>query len=175
MSTAAEPDPLGSALVEEATRRAGLVWLSAEPGSRATPAWHVWSDGAAFVVTGGLEQPLPDVVDGGTVRVTVPSKDRGGRLVTWTARVVELPPGSGEWDAAVRELHSNRLNARDGEQQPQRWARESRVLRLQPTGEVLEQPGEMPRTDQAAPPPPSRATTRGRRPAHLTRRRRRPL
>jgi len=174
-SAAEQPDPLGAALVEEASRRAGLVWLTVAPGSRARAAWHVWSGGAAYVVTGGLEQPLPELLDGATVRVTVPSKDKGCRLVTWVARAAELPPGSAEWDAAVRELHGARLNARDGEQQPRRWAQESRVLRLEPTGEVTEQPGEMPGGDQASPPLPSRATTRGRLPGHATRRRRRPL
>ena len=47
---------------------------------------------------------LPGLVDGGAAEVTVRSKDKGGRLVTWTATVTELPAGSPEWDAAVGAL-----------------------------------------------------------------------
>ena len=62
---------------------------------------------------------------------------QGDRLVQWVARVEEVPPGAEGYDDAVRRLHAERLNAPDGEEQPQRWARESRVLRLVPTGETL--------------------------------------
>ena len=53
------------------------------------------------------------LADGGTAEVTVRSKDKGGRLVAWTARVVELAPGSEAWEAAVAELKGKRLNAPD--------------------------------------------------------------
>ncbi len=52
------------------------------------------------------------------------SKDKGGRLVSWTARVVELPAGSEAWQAAVADLKGKRLNAPDGEAMTDRWARE---------------------------------------------------
>jgi len=35
----------------------------------------------------------------------------------------------------VPVLHAQRLNAPDGQEQPARWARESRVLTLLPDGE----------------------------------------
>jgi len=59
------------------------------------------------------------------------------RVVTWVADVSPVAPGSPLWDEVVPLLHAKRLNAPDGEEQPQRWARESVVLRFTPTGETL--------------------------------------
>ncbi|MCX4819207.1 hypothetical protein OG883_04665 [Streptomyces sp. NBC_01142] len=122
---------LGQALVEEATKKSGLIWVRGEGPARAL--WHVWHEGAAHLVGDGPgEQPLPQLVDGGTAEVTVRSKDKGGRLVAWTAAVSELAPHSEAWEAAVAELKGKRLNAPDAEQMTERWARECRVLRLEP-------------------------------------------
>ncbi|MFG2896749.1 hypothetical protein ACGFZH_06745 [Streptomyces zaomyceticus] len=146
---------LGSSLVEEATKKSGLVWVRGTGPARAL--WHVWHDGAACVVGDGPgEQPLPGLVDGGTAEVTVRSKDKGGRLVAWTAGVRELAAGSEEWDAAVAELKGKRLNAPDGEAMTGRWARECRVLRLDPRSSTTE----LPDGSLAAVPLPSGATTR---------------
>lgn len=112
--------------LEEATRKTAVLWLSGHP------LWHVWHDGAAYVVGGGLEQPLPDCRQG---RVTVRTKN--GDVLEWDAEVEPVPAGSPDWDAVVPLLHAKRLNAPDGEQQPLRWARESAVLRLTPAGESL--------------------------------------
>ncbi|MEU1177750.1 hypothetical protein ABZ464_08890 [Streptomyces sp. NPDC005820] len=157
---------LDQALVEEATKKSGLIWVrgAGEPAARVL--WHVWHEGAACVVGDGPgEQPLPGLVEGGTAEVTVRSKDKGGRLVSWTAAVVQLAPGSQEWEAAVGELKGKRLNASDGEAMPERWARECRVLRLEPTGAILP----LPDGDLAARPVPSPATTREAAPAGLHR------
>lgn len=123
---------LDRALVEEATKKSGLIWVKGPVGpSRAL--WHVWHEGAAVLVGDGPgEQPLPGLADGAEAEVTVRSKDKGGRLVTWAATVVELAPESPEWEAAVAELKGKRLNAPDGEGMPDRWARECRVVRLVP-------------------------------------------
>ncbi|MCB8902952.1 MULTISPECIES: hypothetical protein [unclassified Streptomyces] len=146
---------LGSALVEEATKKSGLVWVRGTGPARAL--WHVWFDGAAFVVGDGPgEQPLPGLVDGGTAEVTVRSKDKGGRLVAWTAAVREIAHGTEEWDAAVAELKGKRLNAPDGEAMTGRWGRECRVLRLDPRSSTTE----LPDGSLAAVPLPSAATTR---------------
>ncbi|MEU4654389.1 hypothetical protein AB0G32_10640 [Streptomyces sp. NPDC023723] len=156
---------LGQALVEEAAKKSGLIWV-AGPGTAARALWHVWHEGAACVVGDGPgEQPLPSLADGSTAEVTVRSKDKGGRLVSWTARVAELPAGSEQWRAAVAELKGKRLNAPDGEAMVERWARECRVLRLSPTGVA----GELPDGSLAAPPLPTPATTRGPVPAGLPR------
>jgi len=132
---------LDQALVEEATKKSGLIWVrGAEAAARAL--WHVWHEGAACVIGDGPgEQPLPGLADGGSAEVTVRSKDKGGRLVSWTAKVVELASGSEAWEATVAELKGKRLNAPDGEAMPERWARECRVLRLEPTGATAAAPG----------------------------------
>ncbi|MEU7026857.1 hypothetical protein ACF09L_29165 [Streptomyces sp. NPDC014779] len=150
-------------LVEEATKKSGLVWVrGAAPAARAL--WHVWHEGAALVVGDGPgEQPLPGLADGGTAEVTVRSKDKGGRIVAWTAAVRELPAGTEEWDAAVAELKGKRLNAPDGEAMPERWARECRVVRLEPRTATTE----LPDGSLAAVPLPSPGITRRPVPAGL--------
>ncbi|MEV5724620.1 MULTISPECIES: hypothetical protein [Streptomyces] len=156
---------LDRALVEEATKKSGLIWVKA-PGVPARALWHAWHEGAACVVGGGPgEQPLPGLADGVTAEVTVRSKDKGGRVVVWTATVVEPAPGSEAWEAAVAELKGKRLNAPDGEAMTERWRRECRVLRLEPTGGTLP----LPDGSLAEAPLPSPATTRRPVPAALPR------
>ncbi|MGW7512056.1 hypothetical protein ACWGJ0_30660 [Streptomyces massasporeus] len=156
---------LDQALVEEATKKSGLVWVQG-PDGPARALWHVWHEGAACLVGDGPgEQPLPGLADGAEAKVTVRSKDKGGRLVTWTARVAELAPGSEAWDATVAELKGKRLNAPDGEAMPGRWARECRVLRLEPTGATAPLPDD----SLSEPPLPSPALTRRPVPAGLHR------
>lgn len=168
-------DALVGTLVSEATKKAGLVWLGLPGEARHRPAWHVWADDAALLVTGGSEQPLPAIESAGRVEVTVPSKDKRSRLVTWVADVTVLEPGSDEWTQAATALAASRLNAQDGPAQVERWARESRIIRLTPTGQVAESPGAMPDGSHAAPPPASAATSRARLPLVLgPRARRRP-
>ncbi|MGA5562420.1 hypothetical protein ACPCUV_14755 [Streptomyces platensis] len=157
------------ALIEEATKKSGLIWVRGTAGpSRAL--WHLWLDGAACLVGDGAgEQPLADLglTDGGTATVTVRSKDKGGRLVAWEARVVEPAPESEAWRAAVDELKGKRLNAPDADTLTERWARECRVLRLEPTGETTQRPGQMPDASHAVPPLASPAITRRPVPAAL--------
>jgi hypothetical protein len=155
-------DLLGPALVEEATKKSGLIWVRGPGAARAL--WHVWHEGAAHLVGDGPgEQPLPDLADGSTAEVTVRSKDKGGRLVTWTAVVTELTPRSELWEAAVAELKGKRLNARDD--MTDRWARECRVLRLTPG----ESTTDLPSDSLAAAPLPTPAATRPPLPDHLGR------
>ncbi|MFE9647921.1 hypothetical protein ACFYO0_28170 [Streptomyces sp. NPDC006365] len=158
---------LDQALVEEATKKSALVWVRG--GGAPVPnraLWHVWFEGAVCLVGDGPgEQPLPGLVDGGEAVVTVRSKDKGGRLVSWAAKVVELAPGSPEWDAAIAELKGKRLNAPDGEAMPERWARECRVLRLEPTGGTAP----LPDGSLAAAPRATPATTRQPAPAGVHR------
>ncbi|WP_086726196.1 hypothetical protein [Streptomyces carpinensis] len=156
---------LDQALVEEATKKSGLIWVKG-PGVPARALWHVWHEGAACLVGDGPgEQPLPHLTDGGTAEVTVRSKDKGGRLVTWSAKVVELAPESEAWQAAVAELKGKRLNAPDGEAMTTRWARECRVVRLEPTGTTAP----LPDGSLATAPLPTPATTRRPIPAALPR------
>ncbi|QKW08984.1 hypothetical protein HUT18_23975 [Streptomyces sp. NA04227] len=146
---------LGRALVEEATKKSGLIWVQGTGPSRAL--WHVWHEGAAHLVGDGPgEQPLPGLADGSIATVTVRSKDKGGRIVGWRAKVTELAPRGEAWEAAVAELKGKRLNAPDGEGVPDRWARECRVLRL----DLVEPLTDLPEDRLAAAPLPTTATTR---------------
>ncbi|MGW1549875.1 hypothetical protein [Streptomyces sp. NPDC002346] len=156
MTAAAADSLLGPALVEEATKKSGLIWVRGTGPARAL--WHVWHEGAAHLVGDGPgEQPLPaGLADGSAAEVTVRSKDKGGRLIAWTAAVTELAPHSDEWEAAVAALKGKRLNAPDAEQMTERWARACRVLRLAPG----ESRTELPDTSHAAAPLPTPATTR---------------
>jgi hypothetical protein len=78
---------------------------------------------------------------------------------------VELAPDSEAWTATVAELKGKRLNAPDGEAMTARWARECRVLRLEPTGATAD----LPAGSLAEPPLPTPATTRQPIPASLPR------
>ncbi|SDT24509.1 hypothetical protein [Actinopolymorpha singaporensis] len=185
-----------TALVEEACRRSSVLWLDYAGLDRPRPAWHVWSEGAAYVVaenpTAAAEQPeeaenprhlartertgqpdhpvarpeqaLPGLAEVTEATVTCRSKDSGARLVTWRADVRRLRPGTQEWDDAVLLLRGDRLNATDAADLPARWARTAVIVRLAPSGEVLEEPGRMPGDRAAASPPGSPATTTGRLP-----------
>lgn len=170
------------ALIEESAKKSAMVWVRGPQGP-ARPLWHVWQDGAVCLVgaaggesesggpgaAGVREQPLTGLglVDGGAATVSVRSKDKGGRLVVWPARVAEPQPHSTSWTAAVEELRGKRLNAPDTETLPERWARECRVLRLEPAGDLVEQPGAVPDTPSHAVPLPTPATTREPAPAAL--------
>ncbi|MGR8008439.1 hypothetical protein [Streptomyces hypolithicus] len=155
---------LDRALVEEATKKSGLIWVRGTGPARTL--WHVWHEGAAYVVGDGPgEQPFPGLADGGSAEVTVRSKDKGGRLVAWTAAVTELAAGSEAWEAAVAELKGKRLNAPDGERMTERWGRECRVVRLAPRAVTTS----LPDGSLAAAPLPTPATTRRPAPAALPR------
>ncbi|MDH6112665.1 hypothetical protein P3T36_001546 [Kitasatospora sp. MAP12-15] len=165
--TATADDFFDQALVEESAKKSGLLWVQPQGGGQSRPLWHAWHDGAVVVVGDGGEQPLHGLTAGAVAAVTVRSKDKWGRLVGWQARVVALEPRSEGWVGAVEELKGKRLNAPDTDTIADRWARECRVLRLEPVGAPTEQPGAMPDASHAAEPMPSPATTRQPIPAGL--------
>jgi len=113
-------------LVAEATRRSGVVWLSS-PVLASALVWHVWHDGAAYVVCGGDEQALADPGPTATVLVRGTS---GARVVEWAASVTVVEPGSAQWDEVTPLLAAARLNASSTQGLPERWSRTSTVLRL---------------------------------------------
>jgi len=132
-----QPPP---ALIAEATKRAGLIWIAIDGQDRPRPAWHIWrtgplARGAAYVLTGPGEQPLPGLAAAALVTVIVAGSQTGSGQVTWTADVSEVKPGSSEWDEVIGPLVAGRLNAvlAEGETSPaQRWARSGAVFRLAP-------------------------------------------
>jgi hypothetical protein len=154
-------------LPAEATKKAGLVWITPDGGGRAEPIWHHWQDGAAYVLGEGGEQPLRGLAEVQRATVTVAAKTTGGRIVSWAATVTRVSPGTEEWDRVIPELLTKRLNAPDGQQAAQRWARESILLRLSPTGDLVD----LPTDSGAAPPIPSPGITSGPLPYVLGRRR----
>lgn len=160
-----------SALIAELGKKTGVCWLRYD--GREHAVWHVWTDDALHLVCGGDEQPLPDVEDADTVEVVMRSKENGGRLVTWVGAVRPLAPSDDAWEAATAALVSGRLNLETLPGTPERWARDSLVIRVEPTGEVLEQPGALPDASHAAKPQPTTATTRGALPRVLHRRQKR--
>ncbi|MER5863987.1 hypothetical protein [Kitasatospora sp. NPDC002040] len=165
--TGPDQSALDRALLEEAAKKSGLLWVRADGQAQSRALWHAWHDGAVVVVGDGIEQPLHGLTAGQGAEVTVRSKDKWGRLTAWPATVTELAPGGEAWLGAVEELKGKRLNAPDTDTIGDRWARECRVLRLAPVGPLTQQPGSMPDASHAAAPMPSPATTRKPIPAGL--------
>ena len=138
-SDASRPGDAGDltrALVAELSKRTGVCWIRHE--DRTHPVWHVWCDGAVCLVSGGSEQPMPDLADGDRVEVLMRSKDTGGRLLTWTGEVSVVGPGDAEWGSTTAALVAARLNLPDPATAADRWARDSVVRRVVPTGDALE-------------------------------------
>ena len=83
--------PLTPLLIDEATKKSGLVWVTTSAG--VSPVWLLWHDGSAYVLSGPGEQPCPGLEPGGGATVTVRSKDKGSRLVTLGRRRHPPRPG----------------------------------------------------------------------------------
>lgn len=163
------------AVIEEASKKSGLLWLrGGQYGGqgRAQAVWHLWHEGAAYVLCGGEEQPALDLDTGTRVAVSVRSKDNGARLVVWEAETERVAPGSELWQAVIPLLAAKRLNAPDGPAAAQRWARSSEVYRLVPTGVLLESWRDPDRRSGAATPSPTPAANHVRTPYVLGGRRR---
>jgi hypothetical protein len=146
------------ALVTEATKKSGLLWIGVGE-RRPVAAWHLWKDDRAYVVVGPGEQDVPGLATASSATVTVRSTDKGGRIVTWRAAVTRVEPDGEEWDEVLPALLAGRLNLPDSANARQRWATTAAVLRLEPTGELLEAGPTLPAGSGAAPPPPSPART----------------
>jgi hypothetical protein len=152
-----------SALLSEAGKKSGLLWIDI-PGDRTWPAWHVWLEDTAYVVTGPGEQSLPALP--ADVAVTFRSKSTGGRLVTVPARASVVRPDDERWVVATTALKASRLNAPAGDI-VERWASEATVYALAPQGDALQGPGSYSQQSGAAQPPATPATTRTWHPWHL--------
>lgn len=172
-------DAFKKALIAELGKKTSVCWLRyAEPGApdaapRTRAAWHIWYDDALHLVAGGKEQPLPGIADVDRVQVIMRSKENGGRLVAWAGRVSVVRPTDDAWDDVTAALIGDRLNLEDLGTAKGQWAAESVVVRIEPTGELLEQPGALSDESHSEPPPATDATTRGPLPRVLHRRQRR--
>lgn len=160
-----EPPMETQALVDEAFKKAGLIWVTTPAAPLGHAFWHVWVGSVAYVLTGPGEQPDPRLADGDDVAVVVRSKDTWHRLLTLTAKASRLRPDDADWAAATTALAGSRLNLHDSEHAPERWADELfAVYRLEPTGEISEAPGNYSAESHRAAPVPSPATTQGKKP-----------
>lgn len=151
-------------------KKAGICWLQYDGSDRDRAVWQLWRDGAAHVVSGGLEQPLPGIESVQEATVITRAKDGHQRLLAWRAAVSQVVPTDPEHDDVLSALLADRLNLRDIAQARRDWAERCTVTRLTPTGWLDEAPGQMPDTDHAAAPLPTTATTRGKLPKVLHRR-----
>jgi hypothetical protein len=161
-------DAFARRLVVEAGKKSDLAWVG-PPGGRQICLWCEWHDDALLLVTGGGEQPDPGLADAATAVVTLRSKDKGVRLVTFEAGVNRLAPRTPHWESAAAVLKEGRLNAPDAPAVLDRWADTSSLWELRPTGRVLESPGDMPADSQRAEPAPTSATTAGKPPLMIGR------
>lgn len=160
------------ALIDEALKKSGVIWLhtSATPGGQGY--WHVWLDDTIYLLTGGQEQPDGGVVSEEVVTVVVRSKETTARLLSFDAVVSELRPSDPDWGAAAAALATARLNLQDTPGAPDRWAADPgiRLIRLTPSTPDGERPGNYSNSSHRAAPRPSTATTAGPKPRVLHRR-----
>jgi hypothetical protein len=160
------------ALVDEALKKSGLIWIrtASSPGGRAV--WHAWIDGCVYLVTGGDEQPDPGLDSAGETTIVIRSKETTSRLVTLEATVELLTAAAPDWDSATAELAKIRLNLYDSSGAAARWRSDPayRLYRLRPVGPLVEGPGAYLRESHRAAPVATTATTAGAKPKVLHRR-----
>ena len=122
-------------LVAELAKKSGLLWI--RHADRTYPVWHEWiadedGGGAVHVVGDGAEQPLPAVDDGGVVTLLLRAKSDRHLVASVDATVEQVTPDDARWPTVTDTLKAGRLNLHDSDTAVERWARESRVLRLVP-------------------------------------------
>lgn len=174
-----ELDAMDRALVDEAMKKSGIVWIGAGGGLTSRAAWYVWLDGAAYVLTGAGEQPGDDLADGATVRVSARSKETRAAVVEWVGRSTHVVATDPDWEEVAAALAKARLNLSDPATAPDRWAADPAIAlyRIVPTGPLVEAPGRYSDASRRAMPVPSPAVTAGPPPKVIHRRQtaRRPL
>ncbi len=86
-------DQFKAALVEEATRRSGVIWISVPGAGPPRPAWHIWHAGCARPAA-GLPHGRPGDKRGGRPG-DEPGQDRSGAAYVVTGDNEQLLPGLG--------------------------------------------------------------------------------
>lgn len=160
------------ALVDEALKKSGLIWIRSTASPQGQPFWHVWLNDRIYLLTGGTEQPDGGLTSGDEVTVVVPSKDTHARLLTIGGTVSQLSPADPDWADATTALAGARLNLHDVPGAPERWANaaETTVLRVTPAAPAGERPGSYDDVSGRAEPRQTPATTSGPKPRVLHRR-----
>ncbi len=121
-------------LIADLAKKSGLVWVSYANHTHAI--WHEWVGDAVCAVTGGTEQPLPDIAKHQTVTLSLRSKASRALVAQVGATVDVITPDSEHWESVTATLKAGRLNIVDADHAIDRWARESVVVRLVPTGAI---------------------------------------
>jgi hypothetical protein len=172
-------DAMDRALIDEAMKRSGIVWVQAGATPMPRGVWYVWLDGAAYVLTGAGEQPDLGLADARTATVSARSKETRSLMTEWVGAPSAVQPGDADWDPAAAALAKARLNLPDPANAPGRWAADPAiaVYRIVPLGPLLEAPGRYADVRRGAAPVPTPATTAGPPPKVIHRRQtaRRPL
>ncbi len=161
-------------VLAEAIRKAAVAWVSAD-GGPARALWCAALEDAVHVVSGPGEQSAPGLADATTAEVSLRG-DHGGRIVTWTARVHRLIPGTEQWAALAPQLAAKRLNAPGSAADlVARWERDGcAVVALSPADDTAQTGTQLPDSDGSAPPRETPARVPVRRPFRLHRVRRPP-
>jgi hypothetical protein len=146
--------------VEDALRRSAVVWVGLD-GRPPRAVWHVWHDGALWLVAGGGEQDLPGAGDATSAQVVVRARGAlAGRLAELTADVEQVRPDDQGWEDTVGVLAAARLNGPDPAALPERWAAASTVLRLDPRSGTDQGARTSPRATGTTSPPTRTAVAR---------------
>lgn len=124
------------ALVAELAKKSGLVWVSYD--GKAHPVWHEWVGDAVCVVSGAGEQPLPGIEAQQTVTLLLRSKTTRFLLAEAEATVEIITPDSEHWDVVTTTLQTGRLNLHDRDNAVERWKSEATIVRMVPTGTVIQ-------------------------------------
>jgi hypothetical protein len=166
------PPTASRLLVDEAMKKAAVAWVAVAAGP-ALALWCVPLDGALYVVSGPGEQSAPGLAGATAATVTLRG-DHGGQIVTWTAEVTRVMPGSEPWAATAPLVAAKRLNApRNATALVERWSSECALNRLAPAAGPLAAGDALPDGSLAAPPRETPAVRQTRKPFRLHRVRRR--
>lgn len=160
-------------LVEEAIKKASVAWISLA-GQPPLALWCLPLAGTLYLVSGPGEQSAPGIEDAAEADVTLRG-DHGGRIVSWTAEVTRIRPGTEEWETVAPQLAGKRLNATGtAEELVARWASECVITRLAPADGPVRAGTDLPDGSLAANPRPTPAVRSTPKPFRLHRVRRRP-
>ena len=163
---------VGSALVEEAIKKAAIAWI-AVADRPAVGLWCMPLEGSLILVSGPGEQSAPGLAEATRASVRLRG-DTGGLIVIWEATVERLQPGTEDWDTVAPQLANKRLNGSGtAEEQVARWAETGcAVVRLTPAEDQPVTSPDLPSESGAATPRETPARNQTRRPFRLHRVRR---
>ena len=161
-----------SAVLDEAMKKAALVWVSIGDGP-ALALWCMPLEGSLILVSGPGEQDAPGLAEAARASVRLRG-DTGGLIVVFEAAVERITPGTEDWTTVGPQLAGKRLNAPGtAEELLARWAETGcAVVRLTPVPDAAVTAPNLPDGSDAAPPRDTPARVVTKRPFRLHRVRR---